>query len=756
VWSAVFVPAAGCGPSDPLDPILEQLSRGEYAAALEPLRELLAERKGDSRIQYLYGFTLTQLGQRTLAEWSLREAMNDPEWLVPAGLLLAHGALVTRNYPLAIEAVDRVLAVEPDRVDALLLRANAHAHSKLNPEAALKDVESLLAIDPDNLDALEPKIIALLTLEKGDEAGRVIEELGRRIEEVEAGSELPGWHCATAALFAEESGDLELAEQGFADCVERFPGHNNVIVNAVSFYDGRGDRARSLEVLRRGQQENPDSRELRFLLADRLRVAGVPGEAEALLRQATETEHPLLAAAAWLDLAKHFQELEDFPAAARAAESGYAAARGAGDVHPDLLLEYANSLTLAGEFERALEVADEMTVPAHQEMIRAQVAQMSGRPAEALEHYDRAFLLWPDNPFARYQAARAAEVLGDFDRAIEEYRYSVRINAGATDARVRVARLHGAEGHFQEALQLLRLKVEQEPLDLEGELLSMYLYARAGWNTDVIKGAQAFRRGLPDQFGAAVAKAAQGVAERGGPAGGPESAIRLIRESEAAGLDLTDPRQADSLRELVRLYDQVGRPADGDGSVQAALKARPDAPGFHEILGLAAEMAERPEDARKAYSRALELDPGYVQALVGLGRLDREDPERALAHFERALEKAPTDLEAMRGAAEALIAAGRRDEATPRLEALLAEHPYDAAAAQALADLSLARGDTDRALSLAQRAVRFRGGPEALDLLGRIHAQRGESELATRAAERARALRDHLGAVAAPEASPAG
>jgi hypothetical protein len=68
-----------------------------------------------------------------------------------------------------------------------------------------------------------------------------------------------------------------------------------------------------------------------------------------------------------------------------------------------------------------------------------------------------------------------------------------------------------------------------------------------------------------------------------------------------------------------------------------------------------------------------------------------------------------------------LGALGRSDQAEQRLEALLAERPYDAAAARALAELRLARGvKDDRTVELARRAVVFQGGPEAEALLERI------------------------------------
>ena len=118
-------------------------------------------------------------------------------------------------------------------------------------------------------------------------------------------------------------------------------------------------------------------------------------------------------------------------------------------------------------------------MPAQRSLILGRVAQERGDAAAALEHFDAALRLWPNNPWARYYAALAAERLGDFDRALEEYRYSIRIDQGATDARTRGAKLLVAEGDLLRAYQLLFIEVERHPLEPEGELFSMYLMARA-------------------------------------------------------------------------------------------------------------------------------------------------------------------------------------------------------------------------------------------------------------------------------------
>jgi tetratricopeptide (TPR) repeat protein len=473
-------------------------------------------------------------------------------------------------------------------------------------------------------------------------------------------------------------------------------------------------------------------------LAEGLRVTGRTEEAEAVLREATQAAAPAAAAAAWVDLAGPFQALGQHPAALEAAEHAMQLARQQGGPNPDFLLSYADMLVLAGELDRALEIADEMTVPAHQELVRARVAQERGDAVTALQHFDEAFRLWPNNPWARYEAALAAEQAGDFDRAIDEYRYVIRLAAGATDARTRLARLHLAEGRPLQALEMLRLRSGSAPLDVEGELLSLRLWGQLGRAEPLRRSLNAFHKLGPQLQGTALASAAEGVREHAGPA----TATRLLLE---AHLDLTVPQQADALRALVRFAHEAGEPEPAESAVAAALRAHPDAAVFHEVEALSLELGgAEPAAVRSAYEKALEGDPGDARALAGLARLAlADDPERALALFEQAVAADPGDVEAERGAVRALVALGRSAQAEERLEALLRSHPYDAAAASELARLALERGDAgEGTLERAQRAVRFGGGADALDLLSRVHERRNESEQATEAAARARALRE--------------
>jgi tetratricopeptide (TPR) repeat protein len=730
---------AGCNEADPLESVRAQQAAGDMAGSIEPLRELLKTRPDDSELVFLYGRALALTQQSNLAMWSLRKAMQDPEWLVPAGLQLAFLALDARDFNEVVEITGQILQREPENVSALLIRANAHAHWKKSPELALADADRVLELDPDKLEAYEPRILALLALDRLDEASESLAEAGRRLVELEASGAVLAWHCTTTAAFEQESGDLEGARRTWVACLGAHPADLGVLSEAMNFYDAHGEPERALEILRAALADAPASRTLRVALSQRLRLMGDAAEAEAVLREATRFEDPQLAAAAWMDLGDLRQALGEYGAAADALERAFELAREAGAPNPDLLFGYADTLVLAGRLARALEVAEELPVPAHRQLILARVAQEQRDPARALEEFDEALRLWPDNPWARYYAALAAEELGDFERALAEYRFAVRISPGATDARTRGAELLLAQGQPSFAVQMLVTATGQAPLEIEGQVLLMRLSALLGDMGTVRDSLEQIGQSRPAWVGRALAAAAEGLAKRTGP----NMALGMLLT--APGVNFNAPQYAAALRALVGFAHEAGETAATRDAVQQTLAAQPDSGAFEEIRGFDLELSGAPAAAvRAAYERAVALEPRNPQALLSLGRLEASgDPEAALALFDRAAAADPADPTPKLQAARALIASGKLAEAEVRLDALLLEHPLEAEAAAERARLDLERGvATARTLERARRAVRFGGGADALDLLSWVHTERGEPEPAEQAAERARALRE--------------
>ena len=199
--------------------------------------------------------------------------MKDPEWLVPAGLQLAFLALGARDFNEVVEITGRILEREPENVSALLMRANAYAHWKKDPELALADANRALELDPDTLEAFEPRILALLDLGRLEEASEALAEAGRRLVELEAARTVLAWHCSTTAAFEQESGDLERARETWIACLDAHPTDLEVLSSAMSFYDAQGEPDRSLEVLRAALAGAPASRFLRVALSQRLRLS---------------------------------------------------------------------------------------------------------------------------------------------------------------------------------------------------------------------------------------------------------------------------------------------------------------------------------------------------------------------------------------------------------------------------------------------------------------------------------------------------
>jgi len=727
----------GCDSADPLEAIRAQHEAGDYDGSVEPLRELLEEDPDNAEANYRYGLALSATNRANLAIWSFRKAMEDPDWLVPAGVSLAYAALNAHDFNEVVNVATRVLEVEPDNQSALVMRANAYAHWKTDPEKALADADRVLELNPDALEAYEPKILALLSLDRLDEATAMLAEAGEKIrqsEDSDAKEAVLAWYCSTTAAFQLEGGHLEQARETWSTCLEEHPTDPEVVANAIGFYDGQGEPERGTDVLKAAVEAAPAQRQFRFTLALRLAASGATDEAEAVLIEPTQAKNPLVAAASWIDLGELRRSLGQYGGAAEAIETAIGLVKD-GSTEAPLLFGYADALVLAGRLEDALDVAARLAVPAQRHLIRGRVAQEQRDPTRALREFGEAHRLWPDNPWSRYYSALAAEELGDFKLALEQYRYAVRIEPSATDARTRGADLLLALGQPAAAMQMLNTAEAETPADLDGKLMQLRLAA-------VLRQPNRVKDLLakidPIQAAKAVASAARSMERLADAA----SALELL--DSFPGIDLAEPAFAEALRERVRLAHRVEGSAAGP-DLAALVSAHPDSSAWLSIRGLDLELSGAPRDAvRAAYDRALELDPDNAYALAGLGRLaSTSDPSKAQEWFDKAMAAAPSNPDFQLQAARALIAAGKDDLAAKRLDKLLLEHPFELEAAVERAKLDLARGvATEQTLERARRAASLGGGADAFDLLSLIHTQRNEPEPAARATERALQLRE--------------
>ena len=230
--SGVLAVGAACplGSGDLLDEVRGLHARNRYEESLEVLRALMDEDPSDPEVNYLFAKTLMQIGEPSLAIWPLRRAVQFPDYAFDAGMMLAWATIGSRTPQDAVDAVDLALAVEPDNVDALALRA--HANFKAGHyAAALTDTERALEIDPENLAILVPRVLVLVEFDRFDEAEAVLAASKRRSEPGEEPllEETQARLCLTNADFAFDNGDEKNAEVLFGQKSLSMNSGNNAV-----------------------------------------------------------------------------------------------------------------------------------------------------------------------------------------------------------------------------------------------------------------------------------------------------------------------------------------------------------------------------------------------------------------------------------------------------------------------------------------------------------------------------------------------
>lgn len=721
--------AAACERGPTKETIRALHQQGRFEASIEPLREMIQSQPEDAEAHYLYGVALIQTGDSRVAVWSLRRAAEDPQWRLLANLQMAVAGVRVQNWESAIESAKKVLEEDPEHLLAHIVLGEAYLGEGKDPERALEAFEVVLDREPGSAPAMASRAAALLMLGRVDEASEALEELESSVSSLSPDPITQARLCATRAVLQAERGEVASSEEQFEACLERFPTQTVLIEPAISFFDQQGRRDRSTEILEKALDLEPAAQHLRRKLAERVSSDGDRVRAEAILKAGVEVEGKAQRAAAWTDLTNHYLGYDDVPSAIHAYEEALALSE---DPPQLAILAHADLLARAGRHERALEVAKQLENEAYRKLIEARVHLDQGRPAEALARLDEVLPTWPNNAGARYYAARAAEQLGDFSRAIEEYRQSIRSAPEQTEAALRLAKLYLATGSLQNAWNSASQYFRASPEDPEG--VRVLFRSAATSEHASLRTLYARLRPTP-LWPVAIATRAETLAQRGGG----DAALAFIEEVGRA--DLTLSRNAELLRAKVTLLLAAGRTQEARAAIDSARAADPASSAFREIEGLVLEgEGAAMEGAQAAYEGAVAVDPQNAGALEALGRLAeaRGATEEALDFYDRASKAAPErSSPALRGARLAQRA-GRPEDALRRYELLLREHPWSAEAALDLARLRLESGAADEAtLELVERAVLFRGGLDAQKLLIEIHEARGETD---RALEISRAI----------------
>jgi tetratricopeptide (TPR) repeat protein len=169
------------------------------------------------------------------------------------------------------------------------------------------------------------------------------------------------------------------------------------------------------------------------------------------------------------------------------------------------------------------------------------------------------------------------------------------------------------------------------------------------------------------------------------------------------------PEEVEALVVAARARSAAG---DASGALSALEHAQQRAPARADLHKLQGDVARRVGDrpaALAAYQAALELDSGFIQVWLDLGRLHEEKEEWTEAEhaYERALDALPTFYEAGHALADLLRRTGRVRTAIARLADMLEQDPYDLDALMLLGRALLDDKRYDAALEAFQRVLKF-------------------------------------------------
>lgn len=158
----------------------------------------------------------------------------------------------------------------------------------------------------------------------------------------------------------------------------------------------------------------------------------------------------------------------------------------------------------------------------------------------------------------------------------------------------------------------------------------------------------------------------------------------------------------------------------------------------HRMLGVTYLELGQKERAQGQYTYALELKPGYYQAMAGLARLYRAEGNRARAQelAGKALEARPYDVGMREMLGELLWESGELDGALAELEKVVAMAPRNLPARRTLALIYAAKGETQDLAAELERVAQL--APDDVEVrldLGSAYQRMGDTERAIGAYE---------------------
>ncbi|MEK7282966.1 MAG: alkaline phosphatase family protein [Acidobacteriota bacterium] len=229
-----------------------------------------------------------------------------------------------------------------------------------------------------------------------------------------------------------------------------------------------------------------------------------------------------------------------------------------------------------------------------------------------------------------------------FDQAQAEFQKALRLDPASIQALSGMSLLEEARGNLDQALGYLQKVVRLEKDDDLAALLKIAeLFVRIGRPSDGLAYMKDLEpghgRGGQRELGLRVA-----LGMLYSVLGRPQDAEAQLRRAL-----VIDSASIAAMQELFSLYDGLGRSAELQPPLQAALARNPRSAMHRNWLGLVLRRKGDLQGARREFEKTLEIAPDLVGAMANLGSLDLQEgrADDAATGLKRALEKDARNVE---------------------------------------------------------------------------------------------------------------
>ncbi len=641
LFTLILVVIAGCGISPEEKKAahyqkgMAYINSGEYRAAVIEFRNAVQIDPAFADARYQLGLAYLKTDQPGNALEELERAASLNPSNIDARIKVAEIYLAAQNTGESIKALEELISSNPGFSDAHALLARARlVEGRTAP--ALEAINRALALDPEKDSYYIIRGQALAAAERFDEA----EDALKKAVEIEPSLR----NIRTLISFYSLRGPNDAAESVIAAIIEQQPHLSGLQLDLATFYTHRGMPDKAEHYILSAIDQNPRSPEIRIYLGNFYLRFREPEKAEKAFKEAVDvSENPVHEKTILADFYFNTRRYDLAASLVDAVLKSNPLHAPANLVKAKLLVrDQKNSQALAildrlvNEYPRwgdvyyqkgvahlnrgeihlsysAAESALQYSPNSSEAMtLMAQHRMMQGQYNEAKASALSALQVMPGNIRAGIILGRSMINLNETDGAIRLFENMVQQEPGNTELQFNQAEAYIAGNRAEDALAAFRKILATNPDFVPAMSAVSTLQVQQGNARGAISEVREQLQKSPDNAHYMVLLA--GLIHTHGPS--PDEALALLATARETSPDI--PRIYSMTANILM---QQGRLDEAIESYQAMIEKHPDMLEGHIALGTLKDQAGNTTGAMKAYSKALEIQPGFAPAANNLAWL---------------------------------------------------------------------------------------------------------------------------------------